>query len=384
MRRKEKYAACGAAIVGAAGLLGTAPSFADGKATEFFYQENQQRFVTQTQDGRMVGMAGSTRLTTANSVATVNNPGGLGLMKYGDISLGYGHNTISGNNYPVPTSVEDTQNSGQVYGVVPLGPVKDDLPDYGNLALGWFGRSGDWSDDPDNTDTSMYQVSAAYAKAIGHKTALGYSLTYQNDSVDADTYEYDSTNSFLHNLGLQVRDSEDLTFGGSVTFGHGSHELKNKFAPLENQTVDQFSFGIGTGAEYTMDTTAIALGLDYTYYHNNGDETFNDTAWGGSSHANSLDVRLGVEERVIDWLALRAGYRYAGNFNWDYQRAGLEDLSGTAKYNAVSMGLGIDYAFADGSTIRAIRADYGAEYKDIGDGDWQHMVTLATPFDLCL
>ena len=54
--------------------------YADGKAHDFYFQENQQRFFAQPQNARMFGMAGSTSLTAANSLSTVNNPGGLGLM----------------------------------------------------------------------------------------------------------------------------------------------------------------------------------------------------------------------------------------------------------------------------------------------------------------
>ena len=358
---------------------------ADGKATEFYYQENQQRFVTQPQDARMVGLAGSTALTTSGSISTVTNPAGLGLMKQADASLSYGHNEISGNTYPGGEGIKDSQNSGQVYGAVPLGPVKDALPDYGNLGFGWYGRGGDWSGDPDNTDTGTYQVSAAYAKAIGEKMALGYGLTYQNDSVDGDTVEYDSTNSFLQTLGLQVQDSENLTFGGLVSFGFGDHTVKNRLVPENNQSVDQFSFGVGGGVEYSSGSTSLAGGVDYTYYQNSGNNEIVDTSvWGGDSTANAMNVRFGIEERVLDWLALRVGYLYAANFKWDYDREYLNDLSGSATYNSVTMGAGLNYTFDQDSMIQAIKADYGAQYRDIGDGDWLHMVTLGTPFDICL
>jgi hypothetical protein len=48
------------------------------------------------------------------------------------------------------------------------------------------------------------------------------------------------------------------------------------------------------------------------------------------------------------------------------------------------MGAGLNYTFDQDSMIQAIKADYGAQYRDIGDGDWLHMVTLGTPFDICL
>jgi hypothetical protein len=28
--------------------------------------------------------------------------------------------------------------------------------------------------------------------------------------------------------------------------------------------------------------------------------------------------------------------------------------------------------------------DYGVEYRDVGNNDWQHLVSVAAPFDLCM
>ena len=371
--------------VSCASMAAASFSYADEKAHDFYFQQNQQRFITQAQDARMFGMAGSTALTAANSLSTVQNPGGLGLMKYGDISAAYGYNEITGNSYPGGGRVKDKQNSGQVYGATPLGPVKGGLPDYGNFGLGWYGRSGDWTNDPSNTDTGSYQVSGGYGKAISDSTAIGYSLTFQNDSVDFDDHKYDSSESFLHNVGIQVRESEDLTLGASATFGHGSHDLDHGPNAALNETVDQFSFGLGGAAEYKMDSTSLGFGVDYTYYDNSGDDVLlNDTVWGGDSTGHSMNVRVGLEERLNDWFALRAGYRYASNFDWDYKRTALDGLDGSAKFNAWTAGAGLNFAFEEGDFIRALMVDYGVEYRDVGNNDWQHLVSVAAPFDLCM
>jgi hypothetical protein len=371
-----KVVAVSFASVAAASL-----SYADEKAHDFYFQQNQQRFIVQPQNARMFGMAGSTALTAANSLSTVNNPAGLGMMKYGEVSAAYGYNEITGNTQG-GARVKDKQNSGQVYGATPIGPVKGGLPDYGNFGLGWYGRSGDWTNDPQNTDTGTYQVSGGYGKAISENVALGYGLTYQNDSVDFDGGKYDSSESFLHNVGLQYMESKDLVLGTSLTIGHGSHDLEGVGA---DQTVDQMSVGIAAGAEYMMDETTLGFGIDYTNYDNSGDNNVaNRTGWGGDSTGKAMNVRLGLEQRLNEWFAVRGGYRYASNFDWDYDRAGLSDLSGSAKYNAWTLGAGLNYAFEEGDFIRAIMVDYGVEYRDVGNNDWQHLVSVAAPFDLCM
>ena len=361
---------------------------ADDKARDFYFQEQQQRFVNPAYDARMLGMSGSTNLTTANALSTAQNPAGLGLMQYGDLSASYAYNEISGNDYPAGDKAKDKQSLGQVFGATPINPQADDLPAGGNFGLGWWGRSGDWTYDPDSTDSGTYQVVGGYGKAIGRETSLGYSLTYQNDDLDSDTHTYDSAETFLHTLGLQTLAAENLTWGTTISIGHGQHDFNHLSHLREDQTVKQMQYGIGTGFEYQMDRTALALGGDYTFYSNNGDDSpsANDPYYpfGGNSLGRVMNIRAGVEQFLNDWLAIRAGYRYAGNFKWDYDRSDLRDLTGSANYNAWTAGAGVRYDLDKDSFFQAIKLDYAAEYRAVGNNDWQHLVSLSAPFDLCM
>lgn len=369
-------------------MAGVELGHADEKQRDFYFQEQQQRFVSPAFDARMMGMSGSTNLTTANALATALNPAGLGLMRYGDLSVSYSYNEVSGQGYPGGNSVKDKQNIGQVFGATPINPTADGLPDGGNFGLGWLGRSGDWTNDPDNTDSGTYQVVGAYGKAIDRHTSLGYGLTYQQDNLDSDIHEYDSAEMFLHTVGLQIRSSYDLTWGTTISIGHGQHNLDHKGHQRDSQTVKEMQYGIGTGLEYQMTTTTFAAGADYTFYTNNGDDDplANDPGYpfGGDSLGRVMNLRAGIEERVNDWLALRGGYRYASNFKWDYDRSDLRDLTGSAKFNAWTLGAGVRYTMDDDSFIQSINLDYGVEYRTVGDNDWQHVVSLSAPFDLCV
>lgn len=381
---KSRIAGAAAAVVSVS-VMSVSPSFADDKAHDFYFQQQQQRFIEQPQNARMFAMGGSTRMTESNSLSVANNPAGLGLMKYGDMSGSYSYNEISGKRFPNETKLKDKQNSGQVFGAVPISPVKDDLPDGGNFGMGWHGRYGNWSGDLDDTDSSTYQISAAYGKAITDAFSVGYGLTYQNDELNSTGYDYNGSDNFLHTLGAQYQGVKDLVLGATISLGHGTHDLRYNQPIGANQNVDQSSAAIGTGIEYAMGTTSLAAGIDYTYYHNNGNnDQSDDIAFGGDSTGHVMNARLGLEERIADWFSLRAGYRYGGNFNWQYKRDSLKDLDGNARYNAISLGAGVQYAFDDDSVIRALRLDYGVEYRSLGYDDWQHLVTIATPFDLCL
>lgn len=378
----------GAALMFALCLTGQGEeSRADSKAHDFYYQQNQQRFVNQPMDARMLGMSGSTTLTQQSALSTAQNPAGLGLMRYGDLSVSYGYNEVSGNTFPGGESVEDQQNIGQVFGASPINPTSDGLPENGNFGMGWWGRDGDWRNDPQNTKSGAYQITGAYGKSIGQRTSLGYGLTYQDDNVDSDTHQYHSTESFLHTLGVQHKFDEDFTLGGIFSLGHGDHRLHHLSDNRDNQTVKQMSYGVGVGAEYlAQESTTLSGGLDYTLMTNNGsnDPLQNDGVFGGDSWGEVMNVRIGIEHYFVDWFALRAGYRYAANFKWDYDRAALQDLTGSAKYSAGTVGAGVRYDFDQDSFIRAVNLDYAAEYRAVGDNDWQHLVSLSTPFDLCM
>jgi hypothetical protein len=361
---------------------------ADRKAHEFYFQQNQQRFINPALDARMFSLGGSTALTTSNALSTSVNPAGLGLMRYGDLSATYSFNEVTGNYYPSGDKAKDKQNIGQVFGATPINPTRDGLPQGGNLGLGWFGRDGDWKYQSDNTETGTYQIVGAYGKSIGKTTSLGYGLTYQNDDVESDTHNYDSAESFLHTVGIQDRIHNDFTWGSTIGIGHGKHHLEHLSDLRQDQWVSQLSASIAGGMEYAVETTRVALGLDYVFMRNNGtdDPAANDldSVFGGDSIGRAMNARVGVEEQVFDWMALRLGYRYAANFDWDYDRTDLSELSGSAKYSAYTGGIGVSYDFDDDSFIQALLLDYGVEYRDVADGDWQHMLTLSSPFDLCV
>ncbi len=383
----------GAWLMAVASILSSSVAFADEKATDFYFQQSQNRFMSGVQNARTFGMAGSTMLTSSDANSTINNPAGLGMMKYGDVAFTYGNNTISGHDFG-GNKVKEKAGSGQAFGATPLGPVKDALPDYGNLGLGWFGSSGDWTprESAQNVDTSAYAVAGGYGKAIGTRTSIGYGLAYQKDQVkgfftengQSNRFKYPSSQSFLHTLGLQYAATNDVKLASTVTFGHGTHDVK-----INNQKIDstdQFSFGLGEALQYTMDKTMLGAGIDYTYYDNSG-VSRPATVFGRDSTGHAMNVRLGVEQKLNNWFAVRGGYRYAANFDWDYSpdafTADGSSIDGSAKYNAWTLGAGLNYPLGAGSMIKAIALDYGVEYRDVGNNDWQHLVSLSAPFDLC-
>ena len=61
-----------------------------------------------------------------------------------------------------------------------------------------------------------------------------------------------------------------------------------------------------------------------------------------------------------------------------YDFEGFDDanISSTAKYNALSWGIGV-------KITDNLIADYGGEFRGVGADDYTHFVTLSVPFSLC-
>ena len=374
----------GAWFAAVAALLSSGVAVADEAANDFYFQQQQRRFFNPVQTARTLGVGGSSMYTNSDSQSVVNNPAGLGMMKYGDASFNYGYDNISGNEYPAGGSLNEKTNTGSLLFATPLGPVKDSLPEFGNLGLGWTGRKTEWAKDSQDTDTDAYQLSVGYGTALSDDFSIGYSLQYLNDAAQSVNYDYSGRNLFLHTVGVQYLADSDLKLGSTLAFGHGSHE-QEVFASGASSDTDQFQFTYGLGAAYMMDDTTLTSSIDYNYYDNSGDSVTNSAAvpFGGDSTGHASNFRLGVAQAIDEMFTVRAGYRYAANFDWDYDRPELDPISGSAKFNAWSLGAGLNFPLDDDSVISAIQLDYAAEYRDVGDNDWQHLVSLSTPFDLC-
>lgn len=356
--------------------------FADGRR-DFYFQQARQRYFNQPENARTFGMAGSTVATSTDSSSVVGNPAGIGLMKGADLSFTYGHDTITGNEHPSYKDIEQTENSGQVLAAIPLGPVENDLPDYGNLGIGWSGYERD-VDDSFDTESDGYRLTLAYAKAIDASTSLAYSLGYMNDDLENDLYNYSMDNGFRHTIGISNKYSEEMSWGASTFFGHGDRDVEIAGTPGDDGSSDLFEYGLNVGAGFRVaPETLLAISADYEYYDADGDVVAANEAivHGGDEDGQVFNVRAGIEQTINEWLALRGGYRYAGLQDYDWDRDELDVLNGSAKHNVWTLGAGLTFPL-DGY-IQAVKLDYGVEFRSIADDDWQHVVTASVPMDVC-
>jgi hypothetical protein len=364
-------------------LIGSTNSQAENKISDFYFQEAMERYYNNPSTSRLLGMGGSSSLTSIDSSAIVGNPAGLGFMQRGELSGTYGHNTISGDEFPSGQGIEQTSNSGLGLLAIPLGELPDQTPKFGNLGVGWNGNFSDWNDDSFDTHAKQTKVYGSYALAVSDELSLGYNLAWNKDKLQAnDIFNYPMANGFRHTLGAMYKVAPGWIVGSTLLVGHGRHHAQFEPGPTGISKTNQF--GAGFGAQYQFDATTFAANIDYSHLVTHGDVDLSIPAnyVGGDEKGDVFNTRVGVEQMIDDSIALRAGYRFAGLASYDYSRPELSSLDGSAYYNAFTLGAGL-LINTDWDYLPQVKVDYGVEFRAVGNDDWQHAVTISLPFNVC-
>ena len=304
-------------------------------------------------------------------------------MKDGEVSATYGYNKVSGDEFPTGVDIEQQSDSGSGMIAIPLMPTIDGYPDYGNFGLAWNKIDSNWKDDSFDTISERQQVTAAYAHQISETTSLGYSFGWTDDKFQSRAiFNYPMRKGLRHTIGAQWKASDTLSFGSSAYFGYGEHRAL--YGPGITGTSDTEEVGFDLGTAYQMERTLLTASLDYRHLSSDGEVVASIPAnvVGGDENGNLYNVRIGAEHPINDWFDVRAGYRFAGLASYNYNRVELNDLNGSANYHAVSAGFGFNIP-THNSYIQRVDLDYGTEFRKAGDNDWQHLVTLSIPFELC-
>jgi hypothetical protein len=372
------------AAMSASEQWGSSSAYADGKR-DYYIQQAEKLFYGTATNARQVGQGRANDVTSTDSSAVVNNPAALGADSAGDISVTYGMNEISGNQISNYAEIEDDVTTGQVLVSVPLEPTADGSPNLGKIGLGWTGQDSD-SDDSVNTEGTSNQVHGSYGIEVDDGVSLGYGLTWFDTEQETDVSNFEQTNGYRHNFGVYFTE-EDYSAGATFFFADGEYDLEglNPDGSVSADTSDYKEHGFEVGASQKVtDTTRLSVAGTYQSFDVDGAfvEGAEDTHIGGNEGGTFFSGKLGVEEAIDENLFLRAGYRYLARDSYFFGREDLRDLNGSAKTNAYSAGVGLvlDTGL---HYFPKVNLDYGAEYRDIAYGDWEHVVTLSFPFTLC-
>lgn len=357
-------------------------AYADN-VTDLYFQEASQRYFEYQQNARTFGMAGSSVQSSTDSSNVVGNPAGLGFQRNNEFSTTYSYNRISGDEFPTNADIDQTENIGSGIITLPIMPVLGDVPEYGNFGVAWSQSKAKWNDDSFNTIAERTQLVSAWGYALSPVFSLGYSLGWTSDKFQSrDVFDYPMGDGFRHTAGLSWKPQNDAVIGASFFIGHGSHNAL--YGPGIKGDSDTQEVGVDVGWQLQLENTLVAMGVDYRHLSTNGQvvQSIPANVVGGDENGNLYNIRLGLENKIDDSWKVRAGYRFAGLASYKYERVELNPINGSAYYNAYTLGAGYSIPIHD-SHIKAVNLDYGVEYRDIAEGDWQHVVTVSVPFNTC-
>ena len=361
-----------ALVAGIALSLAPVVAYADGKA-DFYQQLAHQRYFDAPLSARSIGMAGSLSTISHDSSNVMSNPAGIGFMEDAEVSVGYGRSNVSGRDRADYGLVRQDLDSGYVSGAFPLVPHTDGLPKFGNAGFAWTGWQGD-VDDVADTDTRGYGLHAAYAKALSDSFSVGYGFGILRNNQESLSDDYSQDDGYRHSLGMQYRNS-GLTVGSSAFFGN-SNAHRDFFVDGVRADYEQMSWGVDAGVGYDFGSTLLAFSSSYTRYETDADGIFDGSRLNLDEDGDAWSFRVGVEQEIGEHVALRVGYRYQGNLVYDFEGFDDANISSTAKYNALSWGIGV-------KITDNLIADYGGEFRGVGADDYTHFVTISVPFSLC-
>jgi len=361
-------------VVAASALLFAGSAIADGRQ-DYYSQISQLSYFSTPENARTIGMAGSSVATSSDSSSVVGNPAGLGFMKDADISVTYSRNNISGNDADTFAGINAEIDGGQALAALPIFPTLDGTPKYGTFGFGWAGFKSN-TNDSYNTELNHYSLNLAYGKDISDQFALGYSFAYNQNKTTLFNPKVTATDNFTSKLdngvrqeiGAQYNASKSTKFGISTHYGFGRFDTNDYNGDyLDEANIGNWGINLGVG--HTIGATLITASLDHNSYYGDNDYFESTMTLRPDFYASSF--RTGLEQTVTNYLKARLGYRYTAITNAD-----LGYGNNNSKYNAVSFGVGAQLS-------KSLVIDYGAEYRESGDGDWLHTVTLSVPFSLC-
>ena len=351
--------------------LGVMPQgWAGGDEEEYLIQHNGRKHFWFPSDARVVGMGGAYVSLAGDPSAVYGNPAALGTIEQLHLRVSYFWDEISGDlpsALPFRVGIEEDLHGPSGVMVVP-NPWFE-----GALGLGF---NNYWSDVDDPGDTTSHGQTwlAAYGLPLGEQLFLGYGLGYFQQEQDRRTNAAfgqvggsQEGRLYSHRLGLLYQVVDPVTLGLLLTYGHGNSSRSLEGGPSAHGEHEQLSARLG-GSWRVLERTLIASDLELTSVDMDS-HAYVPNPIDVGEEGDAVGWHLGVEQGITEWLSLRAGYRFQVD---DYNFNSAPAMDDRITYQALSCGAGV--------LFDKFNIDYGLEYRDIGDGDWLHVISTGVKF----
>lgn len=392
MKFTHKIALFTAAIGAQCSLLGAVIQNAHATpARDFYIQQAMARYFSLPQDARSLGLGGATSTICTGPQCLYMNPAGSARTSFSALAGSIGADRFSGDEFLEQSEITQRQYSGYLSGSVPIGSTEftrangevsdEGAPYYGAVLLGYSRYHGD-TNDSINTTPDGHRRSIGYALAPSDALSLGYAFHFYDDQLRTDLADLHSHARFLHLFGAQYELSKQTTLGLVLKYGLGQSDTE-EFEIQSNGLSRPRQYTAALAVSHDIDGVRLYAGQDYTKLHSDGNltEVASPAVVIGSDESGyTLTTKLGVELLDLHDFSLRAGVRYQWA-EYTFERTDLQSLTGN--YSGVGISGGVGYTLAgDVGHANSIRVDYGVEYAHIGNGSWEHILSLVLPFSL--
>jgi hypothetical protein len=363
--------------VAAAFLLSSGQASAS-PINEFYIRQALDRYFTLPRDADTLATAGSSAMTCSDSDCMFLNPAGLGEVEDIQLSTSLGFSLLNGQDFFTEEHLEQNEYIGDVILGFPLGTADPRKPRYGTLTLA-YSRYDGHTDDMLHTTPDGHRRSLAYGISPSDELSLGYSFTFYDDQLHNDFSDLHSHSRLLHIWGIQYRPDKKLEIGSTFSLGIGQSDTTDfRFDSNGLSHLRSYSGNIGVTGD--LAGYRVSASADYTRVESRGnlDGVAPPVVIGGDESGNIYNVRVGAEKPLSENFSARAGLRYEEVESYKFHREDLADLSGQVRGPAVA--LGIQYRIPGSYSHQpAAVLSYGVERLFIGDGVWQHLLTLKVP-----
>jgi hypothetical protein len=346
---------------------------------DFYIQQAIARYFSLPHDAKTLALGGVPGTICSGPQCIFLNPAGAAHAHSFAVAGTIGSGQLSGEEFLEQSEITQEQHEGFISFSLPLGSTNDGPAPYGTL-LGAYSRYRGNTDDSINTTPDGHRRSIGYALAPSESLALGYSFHFYDDQLRTDLADLHSHARFLHQFGAEYRVSENTKIGLVLQYGLGQSDTED-FQVRSDGLSRPRQYSIAVGASHRIDNVAILLSQDYSKLHSRGNlsEISSPAVVVGSDESGYLlNTRLGAELVDLSSFSIRSGLR----FQWaeySFERTDLQSLTG--RYGALGVSGGVGYTFTKRvGDPDAIRIDYGIEYSWLGNGSWEHILSLVLPF----
>lgn len=350
-------------------------------ANDFYVNQALDRYFVLPRDAETLSLGGAAGAVCRSANCLYLNPAGLGTLGASELAGTVGLSTDTGADFFSDGDLERDTLLGFTTAALRLGGDGPAPPRLGTLGVGYSRYDGDAAG-IDRAAPDGHRRSLAYGIDFGRAVALGYSFHWYDDQLRSQVADLHSTSRLLHTWGAQIDLPWDVRGGGLFKLGIGKSDTEDFRLGSDGLSRLREYAGV-VGAEKRHGPWRAIASFDYARVETRGNlaAASPTVVIGGSEEGDVYTLRAGVERTVWGDLRLRAGFVQLVVERYEFGRPDLAALGGSVRGPGFTAGAGLLLGRLTEGGGR-LRLDYGFEYLAVGNGSWEHLLSVAVPVGL--